>query len=98
MHDLVSMTSADERPIESFCGLEEQQAMEQGGREVTRTQVAGVGLAMGTTHPVQIFYVAIGKDADLDIGRILSGATGAEFRGVTEADLSEVILEFSHYF
>jgi hypothetical protein len=98
MHDLVSMTSADERAIGSFCGLEAELAREEGGRELPRTQVAGVGLAMGTTHPIQIFYVAIGKDADLDIGRILSGATGAEFRGVTEADLSEVILEFSHYF
>jgi len=98
MHDLVSMTSADERAIDSFCGLEDQLAREQGGRELTRTQIAGAGLAMRTTHSVQIFYVAIGKDADLDIGRILSGATGAEFRGVTEADLSEVILEFSHYF
>jgi hypothetical protein len=98
MHDLIQMTSAAELPIENFCGLENQSAREHGGREVVRAQVSGVRLATGTAHPVQIFYVAIGKDADLDIGRILSGATGAEFRGVTEADLSEVILEFSHYF
>ena len=39
-----------------------------------------------------------GDDADLEVGRILSQATGAEFLGVTEDDLAQVLEEFSKYF
>jgi Mg-chelatase subunit ChlD len=98
LHDIVAMTSLSERPVEEFCGMEHDRAREQGGRAIARSEVAGTSLSLLTQHDIQVFYVAIGKDADLDIGRVLSGATGAEFRGVTQADLSELILEFSHYF
>ena len=37
-------------------------------------------------------------DADMDVGRILSQATGAAFRGVAEDDLAEVLQAFSQYF
>ena len=50
-----------------------------------------------TKHPVQIFFIGIG-DADLQIGRILSMATGAEFQGATEKDLAKVLELFSKYF
>ncbi len=53
---------------------------------------------MPTVHPIQIFYIGIGDDADLDVGRMLSEATGAEFQGAGEEDLAEVLEEFSRYF
>ena len=40
----------------------------------------------------------MGADADLNVGRILAQATGADFRGVTEDDLAKVLEEFSRYF
>ena len=55
-------------------------------------------MALASRHPIQIFFIGIGGDADLDVGRMLAGATGAEFQGVTEEDLASVLEEFSKYF
>jgi hypothetical protein len=41
---------------------------------------------------------AIFGAADIDIGRILAQATGAEYQGSTEKDLAAVIEELSGYF
>ena len=58
--------------------------------------MVGVELAAGSD--VQIFFIGIGDDADLDVGRILAEATGAEFRGVAAEDLALLLEEFSGYF
>lgn len=55
------------------------------------------GLAMPTRHPVQIFFIGIGQDADMEIGRMLSQATGAEFQRVTEKTLARVLEEFKYF-
>jgi hypothetical protein len=47
---------------------------------------------------VQVFFIGIGDDADLDVARIIAEATGAEFQGTTEGDLAVVLGEFSRYF
>jgi hypothetical protein len=47
---------------------------------------------------VQIFFIGIGDDASLEIGRVLAGATGAEFQGVAADDLASVLEAFSKYF
>lgn len=60
--------------------------------------VIGTELAFKTRHPVQIFFIGIGDDADLQVGRIIAQATGAEFQGVAEEDLARVLAEFSRYF
>ena len=52
--------------------------------------VIGSGLKIPTSHHVQVFFIGLG-DADINIGRILAQATGAEFQGATEKDLAEVI-------
>jgi hypothetical protein len=44
-----------------------------------------------------VFFIGVG-DADLEIGRIIAEATGAEFRGVTEEDLANVLAVFGKYF
>ena len=58
----------------------------------------GTRLRIETEHPIQIFFIGIGEDADLDVGRMLAGATYAEFQGVTEEDLANLLAEFSGYF
>lgn len=61
-------------------------------------QMGGAGLETETEHPIQIFFIGIGDDADLQVGRLLTEATGAEFQGVAEEDLAQVLEEFSKYF
>lgn len=51
-----------------------------------------------TPLTVQIFFLGIGDDVDMMNGRILADATGAEFPGVAEEDLANVLEEFSEYF
>ena len=47
---------------------------------------------------VQVPYLGIGDDADVEVGRTLAQATGAEFQGVVEADLARLLEEFSKHF
>ena len=98
LDQLVTMASTREVPITSFRGFAEDLAREVTGRTVSITDVVGTGPALSSSASVQIFFVALGKDADLDVGRILAGATGAEFAGTTEQDLAEVLETFSKYF
>ena len=72
--------------------------LDASNRGITKEGVIGVTLALRTQYPVQIFFIAIGDDADLDAGRVLAQATGAEFQGVAEEDLARVLEEFSKYF
>ncbi|MBI4233067.1 MAG: extracellular solute-binding protein [Chloroflexi bacterium] len=100
LDDLIRMVSSDETPISSFSGLENTSPVDDRGRLLEKTEVAGIGLALAieTRYPIQIFFIGIGEDADMQIGRMLAEATGAEFQGVTENDLAQVLEEFSKYF
>jgi hypothetical protein len=97
---LVMMSSRDnEVPIRTFPGYFDHDApMDAQGRTVAKNNVTGTGMILETTHDIQIFFIGIGDDADLDIGRILAEATGAEFQGVTEDDLANVLEELAGYF
>jgi hypothetical protein len=53
---------------------------------------------LDTVHEIQVFFIGIGEEADLEIGRIIAKATSAEFRGVREDDLAKVIAELEGYF
>jgi hypothetical protein len=105
LDDLIEMISLpNEVPIREFKGFVGQGvatldtwATDQNGTRVDKKNIIGTGLAIETRHPVQLFFIGIG-DADLDVGRLLAGATGADFRGATEEDLAQVIEEFSKYF
>ena len=76
------------------------------------SKVRGTGLALKTRHPVQIYFIGIGDDADMEIGRILAEATGAEsdrgielpsgekverVRRVKEVDIARVLEEFKYF-
>jgi Ca-activated chloride channel family protein len=97
LDDLVRMMSRNEITIQQFEGFEKSSAVEEGGKVVYKNDVVGTGLAMKTRYPIQVFFIGIG-DADMEIGRILAGATGAEFQGATEKDLANVLEQFSKYF
>ena len=98
LDDLISMTSRNESPIKEFRGFEsDQTATAASGARIDKREVVGAGPALKTDHPVQVFFIGIG-DADMEIGRMLAEATGAEFQGVTEKDLASVLAEFSKYF
>ena len=70
----------------------------RGNGGISIADVNGVGLATATKHRVQIFFIGIGDDADMNVGRILAEASGAEFQGVADQDLAELLEEFSSFF
>jgi Ca-activated chloride channel homolog len=98
LDSLVEMYSKDEHRITEFRGFEGDVGLDEMGRQVERKDIIGTGLAIKTQHPIQIFFIGIGKDADIEVGRILAEASGAEFQGVAEKDLASLIAQFSIYF
>ena len=46
---------------------------------------------------LQVFFLGFGE-ADINVGRILAEATGAEYQGSTDEDLAAVIEALSGYF
>ncbi len=99
LDNIIQMISRNEVPIKNFGGLDgDLVAVDINGREVPKKDIIGSGMAMKTQHPVQIFFIGIGDDADMEVGRMLAEATGAEFQRVTEKGLAQLLAEFSKYF
>ena len=99
LDDLIRMRSPDEKVIRQFTGFENGPApVTEEGRSVAKNEAVGSALALETDTTVQVFFIGIGDDTDLDVGRMLAQATGAEFQGVAEDDLARVLEEFSKYF
>ncbi|MBI4332352.1 MAG: VWA domain-containing protein [Chloroflexi bacterium] len=98
LDNIIRLMSRDGVAIEQFTGLTgDGTAEDKKGRRVNKKDIIGIGLAMPTGHPVQIFFIGIGEDADMEIGRILSRSTGAEFQRVTEKTLARVLEEFKYF-
>ena len=95
---IVRMMSSSERSIREFRGCEGDGAVDDRGGPVSRADIIGIALAMHTRHPVQIFFIGIGDDADMQVGRVLAEATGAEFQGAREDQIAAVLAEFGKYF
>ena len=68
------------------------------GEEVPKKDVLGTAMAIKTKHPIHIFYVGIGDDADLEVGRILAEATHSAYRATTADTLAAVLEKFGKYF
>ncbi len=99
LDDLITMMTSREIDIKQFRGFETDNAgEEQGGRMVPKKEIIGTGMALKTQHEMQVFFIGIGQDADMQIGRLIAQATGAEFQGTTEKDLATVLASFSKYF
>ena len=95
LHDLILMRS------ESECIVKEvgDKLVDQcTGSAVDEKEVTGIKLALETRHPVQIFFIGIGERVDIQVGRMLAEASGAEYVGSTEEDLAKVIEAFGKYF
>ena len=99
LDDIINMMSKQEKPITDFRGFQDDNyGVERVGRLVSRQDIIGTGSALETKHAVQIFFIGIGQDADMEVGRMLAQATGAEFQGVANDVLAQVLEEFSKYF
>ncbi len=99
LHNVIRLMSRDEHPVPFCTGFEtETSCRDERGKSFGKQELIGAGLAEETVHPVHIFYVGIGKDADLEVGRMLAEATGAAYQGTTEKSLSGVIETFGAYF
>jgi hypothetical protein len=111
LDDLIKMSDRDGRAIRQYSGFRND-AADSEGRLVDKEDIKGTGLAMPTRHPVQVFFIGIGGDADMEIGRILAEATGAEsekgvelqggatvprIRRVREVDIARVLEEFKYF-
>ena len=78
-------------------GSREDEPIADNGERISIEDVVGEELRMPHDNDVQVFFVGFGE-ADINIGRILAQATGAEYQGSTEQDLAAVIEELSGYF
>ena len=100
LDNLVKMTARSEVGIREFSGLQDTGTDVQG-RAVPKKDIIGSEPALPTKHQIQIFFIGIGTGtdaADMDVGRILAQATGAEFQAVAEKDLANILELFSKYF
>jgi hypothetical protein len=99
LDDIIDMISRNELAIRKYSGFDgDLVAIDEGGNQVAKKDIIGNKLAIATSHSIQIFFIGIGEDADMEVGRMLAQATGAEFQGVTEKDLAQLLEEFSKYF
>jgi hypothetical protein len=100
LDDLVKMQSSlSELTITRFGGCEGDSRPIVDNVEIAKEDIIGIGLALDTKHTtIQIFVVGIGEDADVEVGRILAEATGAQFQDISEEDLANLIEELTGYF
>ncbi len=110
LHDIIKMKSRAGRAITKYTGFEsEYGGLDSVGNTVGKRDIVGSELAINTKHPIQIFFIGIGNDADMEIGRLLAEATGAEsqkgfqeqkvprVQRVREIDIARVLEEFKYF-
>ena len=100
LHDLIVMRTGNEE-----CLVQEEK--DQLGRivlvdqctdsPVDKRDVTGNQLAKETDNRVQIFYIGVGDNADIQVGRMLAEATGGEYVSTAE-DLAKIIERLVGYF
>jgi Ca-activated chloride channel family protein len=100
---VVQVMSRDETPIPACQAFESDQhkvgpCVDQSGARIGIQDILGADLAVETRHPIHVFYVGIGSDADLQIGRILAEATHSAYRASTKDNLASVLETFGKYF
>ncbi|MFN8637106.1 MAG: extracellular solute-binding protein [Chloroflexota bacterium] len=102
LHNLIQTMSRDETVLPVCWGFETVDGCgtTAAPTSVPRKDVLGTSMAVPTKHPIHVFYVGIGKDADLEVGRILAEATHAAFQATTteKGQLASVLAVFGKYF
>lgn len=99
LHSIIRMMSRDEKAIRTCAGFDQPgPCIDEHSGNVERRDVLGLDLVTQTRHPIHIFYVGIGKDADLEVGRIMAEATHSAYQSTTEKTLKSVMELFGKYF
>jgi Ca-activated chloride channel family protein len=96
LDELIAMTTIDEDDVTAFCAQEGDVPQTAAG-PVAVEEVRGVSLQGEHEHDIQVFFLGFGE-ADLQVGRLLAEATGAEYQGSPDDALAAVIEELSGYF
>ena len=98
LHHLIHLRSRGEKVVIQDEPIAADVFKVEGGGLIEKEHINGTSLALQTRHLIQVFFIGIGDDADMEVGRLLAEATGADFRGVTEKDLAGVLEAFGRYF
>lgn len=98
LHDLIELASTDGRAIRACGGFSGGQCLDESGQLIDMTRVDGARLAIPTTNAVHVYYVGIGENADLEVGRVIADATGSDVVAAKVEDLARVVRTFSEYF
>jgi hypothetical protein len=78
---------------------QERQCPDTAGVQVDRQSASGVRLITADAVSIKVYFVGVGMtDADLEVGRILSEATGSNVVGATPDNLAAVVGVFKGYF
>ena len=88
LSDLVEIRDAQEQPTLLFTGDQSE----------SKTGLHGSGLAFPTAHPIHIFSIGYGTDADLEVLRLFAEATNSNFKTATANDVSAILAIFGKYF
>jgi secreted protein with Ig-like and vWFA domain len=111
LDDIIELKSRQGSAVR-YSGLWGDKLTDAGGREVAETDVLGSSLTMKTDHRIQVYFIGIGHDADMEIGRMLAEATGAEsdkgielesgdtverVKRVREIDIARILEEFKYF-
>jgi hypothetical protein len=97
LDELITMMTWQEAPVR-WSGSFGTVPTDLAGNVVAPENVIGVKLTLRTTHPVQVFWIGIGDDPDIQVGRLLAEATGAEFEATTNDAFERLIEEIGIYF
>ena len=88
LSDLVEIQGAQEQPALNFIGNEGE----------NKAGLRGSRLAVPTSHPIHIFSVGYGADADLEVLRIFAEATNSTYKTAAAKDVGAVLASFGKYF
>jgi len=97
LDNILKLSSRQEQPVTECSGFEKDTTCRTPSGNIPLSDVLGASLYRQTNHDIQVFFVGFG-DADIQIGRILAEATGAEYHGATEKDLAEILEVLGKYF
>jgi Ca-activated chloride channel family protein len=96
---VINLLSKDEQAIRVCRGFESDASCSDArGRQVAKKDLVGASLAIRTEHPIHIFFVGIGSDADMDLGCAMAEATAGVCPRTSEQGVAAVLETFGRYF
>ena len=99
LDQVISLLSKDEQAIRVCRGFEsDASCSDVRGRQIAKKDLVGSSLAIRTEHPIHIFFVGIGSDADMDLGCAMAEATAGVCPRTSEQGVAAVLETFGRYF